>query len=137
MTALVRVGVAAIVRRGALVLMGRRLSDSHGDGVWQFPGGHLDFGETPERCAVRETGEETGLAVRAVARGPWTNDLFAAEGKHYITLFVVCESEEGEPRVMEPTKCAEWRWVAWDAMPQPWFLPIAGLVASGWAPEEL
>jgi 8-oxo-dGTP diphosphatase len=130
----VRVGVATIVRRAGLVLIGRRISDSHGDGVWQFPGGHLEHGETPEACAVRETHEETGLAVRAVARGPWTNDVFAAEAMHYVTLFVLCDGDEGEARVMEPTKCAEWRWVAWDAMPRPWFLPIAGLVASGWRP---
>ena len=49
-----RVGVAVIVVRDGRVLVGRRRSASHGDGMWQFPGGHLEFGETVEACAARE-----------------------------------------------------------------------------------
>ena len=49
-------------------------------------------------------------------RGPFTNDLFAAEGqRHYVTLFTSSRTQpEGEPVVREPEKCAEWRWVEWD-----------------------
>ena len=44
--------------RGVLLLRHRRL------GIWLQPGGHLDAGETPWDAALREAGEETGLAVR-------------------------------------------------------------------------
>jgi 8-oxo-dGTP diphosphatase len=131
----VRVGVAVIIQRAQQVLVGRRLGDSHGHGTWQFPGGHLERGETPEACAVREAREETGLDVRVVARGPWTSDVFEQEGKHYITVFMLAEWREGEPVVMEPEKCAEWRWVGWDDIPAPVFGPIASAKASGWRPE--
>ena len=39
-----RIGVGVIVQRGDRVLLGKRRSASHGDGVWQFPGGHLEWG---------------------------------------------------------------------------------------------
>src|SRR5690606_587748 len=72
------VGVAAIVMRGERVLLGRRRS-GHGAGTWQFPGGHLEWGESIEACARREVLEETGLVVTGLRRGPFTNDIFADE----------------------------------------------------------
>jgi len=127
-----KVGVAVIVQRGDRVLLGLRRSGSHGDGCWQFPGGHLEDYESVEECAAREALEETGLIVTNLRLGPWTNDRFLDEGKHYVTIFVRAEALDGEARVREPTKCAEWRWYAWDALPAPLFLPIRNLLASGW-----
>ncbi len=130
-----RIGVAVIIQRDNRVLLGLRRSATHGDGVWQFPGGHLEFGETVEACAVREALEETGLSVQVIARGPWTNDLFVESSRHYVTLFVLAIAPEGEPRAMEPDKSAEWRWCRWDALPIPLFLPIRHLLESGWLPS--
>jgi len=48
-----RVGVAVIVRRDTRVLLGRRLSATHGAGTWQFPGGHLEMFEDLETCGAR------------------------------------------------------------------------------------
>ncbi len=123
-----RVGVAVIVRRGNTVLLGKRRSRSHGDGVWQFPGGHLEWGESVFDCARREVLEETGLVVAVEGQGPYTNDVFEAEGKHYVTLFVLARSDAGDPQRCEPDKCDEWRWCTWDALPEPLFLPIQHLL---------
>ncbi|MFY7921159.1 MAG: nucleotide triphosphate diphosphatase NUDT15 [Gemmatimonas sp.] len=122
-----RIGVAVIVRRGDTVLLGRRRSTSHGDGVWQFPGGHLEWGESVFDCARREAREETGLDVVVDGQGPWTNDRFVREDTHYVTLFVLTHSDNGEPQRCEPDKCDEWRWCTWDALPEPLFLPIQHL----------
>lgn len=87
-----RVGVGAMIRDAATgrLLVGQRLS-SHGHGTWQFPGGHLEYGEAIFACAERETLEETGLIVRATKLAAVTNSVFNEAGKHYITLFVLCE----------------------------------------------
>ena len=79
------VGVACIVMRAGRVLLIRR-QRSHGAGTWSTPGGHLDFGETPTECAIRETEEETGVRVSRVEFLAVTNDVFANAGKHYITV---------------------------------------------------
>lgn len=128
------VGVAAVIRNGNRVLLGWRVA-SHGAGSWQLPGGHLEYGETPEECALREVREETGLTVANPRRGPYTNDLFAAEGKHYVTLFVIADYAGGEPLPLEPDKCARWAWFAWDDLPAPLFLPLANLVRAGPPPS--
>jgi len=124
------VGVSAIIVNGACVLLGLRIA-GHGAGTWQFPGGHLEFGEGIEECARREALEETGLELGIVRLGPYTNDIFAAERRHYITLFVIAHYIGGTPEVCEPKKCAQWAWFTWDALPQPLFLPVANLVRQG------
>lgn len=127
----VRVGVAVIVRKGASVLMGLR-KGSHGAGTWSFPGGHLDPEESVFGCAVRELEEETGLRYEptGMRKLTFTNDVFAAEGKHYVTLYVACEwRAPHEPEVREPEKCGGWAWVS--QPPSPLFLPVENLLLSG------
>ncbi len=126
-----RVGVAVVVLRDGLVLLGQRMG-STGSGTWALPGGHLELGEDVEACAAREVREETGLEIATLSRGPCSNDRF--EGKHYVTLYVVGHARDGEPRVLEPTKCAGWRWFRWAELPTPLFHPLATMHASGYVP---
>ena len=104
------VGIAVIVIKNRRVLLGER-KNAHGAGTWAFPGGHLEFGESIEHCAVREVFEETGIRIKNLRRGPYTNDFFEAEGKHYVTLFVIADHDSGEPAVKEPRKCERWAMV--------------------------
>lgn len=128
-----KVGVAAIVIRDGRVLMHRR-KNAHGDGTWSFPGGHLEFGESWEDCARRETLEEAGIQIKNIRFGTATNDIFEKEGKHYITLYMLADLESGEPKVMEPDRCERWEWVEWDRMPRPRFLPIENLLKTDFRP---
>ncbi len=127
-----RVGVAAIVLRQGLVLLGLRRG-SHGAGTWALPGGHLEFGESVEQCAAREVREETGLEIYDVSQATYSSDLF--EGKHYVTLFVVAHAGDGEPSVLEPDKCVQWVWRRWSEFPQPLFQPLASIRRAGYAPR--
>ena len=87
---MVGVGVVVTRKSDGKVLLGKR-KGSHGAGEWSFPGGHLEFGEEPEGCAAWELYEEAGLLLDNAHRGPYTNDIFAEEGKHYITLYVIAD----------------------------------------------
>ncbi len=129
-----RVGVGVIIIRNGRILLGKRIG-SHGAGTWALPGGHLEYGEAVEDCAVREVLEETGLLIRVTGRGPYTSDVFSEEQKHYVTLFVEALCNEGEPGILEPDKCLSWQWFYWSALPEPKFPPLASLHQTGYVPK--
>lgn len=122
-----KVGVGVIIKKDDKILLGKRIN-AHGHNTWNFPGGHLEFGETPEECAVRETMEEAGITIKNVVRGPWTNDYNVEAENHYITIYMIADYDAGEVKVMEPEKCALWSWFTWDSLPEPLFLPIKNLM---------
>ncbi|KAI0868290.1 nudix domain-containing protein [Hypoxylon argillaceum] len=114
----VRVGTSVILRNGkGEILIGKR-KGSHGAGTWAFPGGHLEMGEAIFTCAERETLEETNLHVKAVKVVGLTNDVFDAESKHYITIYVECtlKDADAQPETAEPDKCEGWHWKSWETI---------------------
>jgi 8-oxo-dGTP diphosphatase len=111
----VRVGVAAVVGDGDRWLVLRR-TGAHGAGTWGLPGGHQEFGESPEQTAVREVAEETGLRVVATARLGFTDDPMPEIGRHYVTLFVACETVAGAARIAEPEKATDLAWMTPDEL---------------------
>ncbi len=129
-----KVGVGVIIIKDGKVLLGKRKNTGHGQGDWCFPGGHLEFNETPEECAVRETMEEAGIQIKNIRIGTFTNDMYSRENKHYVTLIMISDYHSGEPKVMEPDKCEEWGWFEWDKLPQPLFLPVQNLLKNGFDP---
>ncbi|NTU85580.1 MAG: (deoxy)nucleoside triphosphate pyrophosphohydrolase [Chloroflexales bacterium] len=59
----IRVAAAVITRADGAVLLARRRAGKAHAGLWEFPGGKLEPGETPEQCLARELREELGVAV--------------------------------------------------------------------------
>ena len=122
-----RVGVGVVVRRGSEVLLMRR-KNVHGHGTWSTPGGHLDAGESPEDCGVREVLEETGVEVQGVRFLGVTNDVFETEQRHYITLWLEAEYLSGTACVAAEHEMSEICWCPSDALPSNLFLPLRHLV---------
>jgi 8-oxo-dGTP diphosphatase len=84
-TASVGVGVILVEDRKILLI---KRTGSHGDGTWSSPGGHIDYGESLEETAIRETNEEVGINITDVSFVAITNDVFPADKKHYVTVWV-------------------------------------------------
>ena len=132
-TSNVRVGVGVFIFKEGTFLMQQRVG-SHGSGTWSVPGGHLEFGETFEQTARRETEEETGLTIKNVRFGGVTNDFFESENKHYVTIWMLSEWESGQPINSEPEKCLALEWRTFNKLPAPLFLPWAQLLKSEFLP---
>jgi 8-oxo-dGTP diphosphatase len=123
-------GVGVCLIKDGKVLLGKRIN-THGNGNWSFPGGHLEMNETWEDCARREVLEETDLRIKNTIFIGVTNDIFSEESKHFITIFIKADYDSGELKVMEPEKCSEWKWFSWESLPKPLFLPIENLIKQG------
>ena len=134
----VGVGLFVIGPDGRFVIIRRK--GAHGAGDWALVGGHMEHGQSPEEAAAMEAAEEMGLRIDPadIHRGPYTNDVFRAEGKHYVTLFCWAALPSGqEPVIAEPDKLAEWRWASFEDMPRSperVFLPLANLLRTGFRP---
>ena len=115
---------AAIVERDGRYLMARRLKGTHLEGLWEFPGGKADPGESLEDCLVRELAEELGVEGR-VSRLRWST-AHDYPGKRVELHFYDC-TIAGEP---QPRLGQELRWVSGPELAS---LPVpeadAGLVA--------
>jgi 8-oxo-dGTP diphosphatase len=127
------VGVNVFILRDGKVLFGKR-KGSHGEGSWAPPGGKLDFGEDLFECARREVKEETGMEIEDLKLGPYTNDYFEKDKLHYITVYISAMKSHGEPKVLEPHKCTEWKWFEWDKLPNELFLTIQNLKKQNYDP---
>ena len=130
---LIGVGVI-IVKQGHLLLLKRK--SVHGAGSWSTPGGHLEFGESPEDCATRETREETGVEIGTARFLGITNDLFTEADRHYITLWMQGEYQSGTPTIMAPYEMSAVDWFKLDALPRPLFLPLQNLVNGNSYPQQ-
>jgi 8-oxo-dGTP diphosphatase len=96
---------AAVVRRGGAYLVTRRLKGTHLEGLWEFPGGKCEPGESSVECLVRELREELGCGASI---GPELLSTSHDYGDRTIQLhFFRCELE-GEP---QPLLGQEIRWV--------------------------
>lgn len=116
-----KIGIGVIILRDGKVLLGERLS-SHGAGTLMIPGGHLEFGETFEECAIREAKEECGLKKFTI-KGFVSISNDVVYEKHFISVGMLLESTEGEPYDAEPGKSANWKWYDPQNLPENIFLP--------------
>jgi len=119
------IGVYVFNNKGE-ILIGKR-KNAHGEGMYAAPGGHLEFGESFEECAKREVFEETGIKIKNISVAGITNDVFAKENKHYVTIAMKAAWDSGTVQLKEPEKCEEWVWVKWRDFPDNLFPSAANL----------
>lgn len=110
--------VAGLVTQGGRILITQRTQPPALAGKWEFPGGKLEDGESPEAALVRELREEIGVTVR-VGR-IWDVLFHRYPDFDLLMLVYACAITDGEPRAIEVGDLA---WVLpeelprWDVLP--------------------
>ncbi|MBL6929374.1 MAG: GNAT family N-acetyltransferase [Rhodospirillales bacterium] len=99
---------AALVDADGRVLMAQRLEGSSMAGLWEFPGGKVRAGETPEAALVRELREEIGIDITGSCLAPFTFASHAYANFHLLMPLYVCRVWKGEVTSMEGQKL---KWV--------------------------
>jgi 8-oxo-dGTP diphosphatase len=97
-----------------MVLFGLR-KGGLGDGEWSLPAGHIEFGESILQAGLREVKEETGLVVSEPELVSVADEIY--DNTHYVGFGITALYRAGEPKLMEPEKCSEWRWFDINALP--------------------
>ena len=101
------VSAAALIDRDGRVLLAQRPEGKPMAGLWEFPGGKIKPGETPETALIRELDEELGIntAVTCLAPLTFTSYIYAAtdtsQAFHLLLLLYVCRRWQGRPQPIE------------------------------------
>lgn len=102
------VAAAALVDRDNRVLISKRPEGKQLAGLWEFPGGKVNPGETPEAALRRELAEELGIDVRETCLAPFTFASHAYKDFHLLMPLFLCRNWDGE---VEPQEGQEIAWV--------------------------
>lgn len=118
-----RIGIGVMIFKDGKVLLSKR-KGSHGADEYSFPGGHLEYMESFEACARRETKEECGVEIKNI-RFQFLANVTTYAPKHYVHVGLIADWGSGEPQLLEPERSEEWGWYALDALPSPLFTTCA------------
>jgi 8-oxo-dGTP diphosphatase len=105
---LVLVVACALIDPDGRVLLAQRPPDKAMGGLWEFPGGKVEPGETPEATLIRELAEELGIAVKEACLAPFTFASHAYTDFHLLMPLYACRRWDGAPQALEH---ASIRWV--------------------------
>ncbi len=91
----------ALIDPDGRVLIAQRPSEKVMAGLWEFPGGKIEVGETPEQALIRELDEELGISVQEPCLAPYTFASHSYDGFHLLMPLYLCRRWDGEPIVRE------------------------------------
>jgi len=116
---IVFVAAMALVDADGRVLLAQRPPGKSMAGMWEFPGGKIEPGETPEVCIQREMKEELGVVLCDRCFAPVTFVSHAYENFHLLMLLYIARRWEGIPTPLEGQQLIWRRPSEMDALPMP------------------
>lgn len=114
------VGVGALIvnDRGQVFMARRGPLAKNERGLWEFPGGSVEFGERLADALKREIREEYGVEITVGHLLDVVDHILPTEGQHWVSPTYLCCIESGEPRILEPGKCTEIGWFSPEGAPE-------------------
>ena len=97
----VLVSAVALIDRDSRVLLAQRPEGKSMAGLWEFPGGKVEPGETPEAALVRELHEELGIETWASCLAPLTFASHSYDDFHLLMPLFACRKWDGTPQSRE------------------------------------
>jgi 8-oxo-dGTP diphosphatase len=108
------VGVGALIinELGQVLLSQRGPQARNERGLWEFPGGAVEFGETLAHALQREIYEEFGIEIAVGELLDVVDHILPEEGQHWVSPTFLCHITTGIPVIREPGKCSQVGWFA-------------------------
>ncbi len=103
----------ALVDGDGRVLLSRRPEGKHMAGLWEFPGGKVDDGETPEQALIREMREELAIDTAQSCLAPFTFASHEYDDFHLLMPLYVCRVWKG---IVTPREGQELKWLRPDEL---------------------
>ena len=97
----------ALINNENEILLSKRPEKKHLSGFWEFPGGKVEEGETPEKALVREVKEELNIDINNKCIAPLSFSEFDYNNFQLLLLLYICRRWDGVPISMENNKL-EW-----------------------------
>jgi 8-oxo-dGTP diphosphatase len=114
------VGVGAIlVDPSGQVFLARRGENSKNErGLWEFPGGAVEFGERLTDALAREMREEFSIEIEVGDLLDIVDHILPVEKQHWVSPTYICKIKNGSPKILESQKCSEIGWFKIETMPE-------------------
>ncbi|MFZ5945490.1 MAG: nucleotide triphosphate diphosphatase NUDT15 [Bacillota bacterium] len=119
---------AVLITSGNKYLLGKRHPDIIGGNYWCLPMGRLEWGESLEECAIRETMEETGIVVTKLEPIVLANVIL--KDSHFLTLGYLASEWSGQPSLVAPHEIIRWKWFTYHEIPEPVFIPSKEIIET-------
>ncbi|HEX4533919.1 MAG TPA: 8-oxo-dGTP diphosphatase MutT [Rhizomicrobium sp.] len=120
---LVIVAACALIDPEGRVLIAQRPPGKAMAGLWEFPGGKIEAGETPEQALIRELREELSITIREACLAPFAFASHSYPDFHLLMPLYVCRRWEG---TVQPLEAQALKWV-WPKDMASWPMPPADL----------